>query len=120
MNFYEKALFVKTDVAAALCGGNANCSALRAMLLSALSVSSLFSDSVHRMRSVLIRAKGAAIFRAVFLESRPSSFAQSPYARSEALSRATGMAILHFGAPRRRVVVSSPPLGLSVLHRLSV
>jgi hypothetical protein len=25
MNFYEKALFVKTDVAAALCGMNANC-----------------------------------------------------------------------------------------------
>ena len=33
-----------------------------------VSVSSLFGDSVHRMRSVLIRAKGAAIFRAVFLE----------------------------------------------------
>jgi hypothetical protein len=42
LNFYEKALFVKTDVAAALCGGNANCSALRAMLLFALSGSSLF------------------------------------------------------------------------------
>jgi hypothetical protein len=25
VNFYEKALFVKTDVAAALCGMNANC-----------------------------------------------------------------------------------------------
>jgi hypothetical protein len=37
------------------------------MLLSALSVSSLFGDSVHLMRSVLIRAKGAAIFVAVFL-----------------------------------------------------
>src|SRR5215213_3994449 len=52
VNFYEKALFVKTDVAAALCGGNANCSALRAMLLSALSGSPLFCGSVHRMRSV--------------------------------------------------------------------
>src|SRR5215216_3144227 len=52
MNFYEKALFVKTDVAAALCGGNANCSALRAMLLSALSGSPLFCGSVHMMRSV--------------------------------------------------------------------
>jgi hypothetical protein len=47
MNFYEKALFVKTDVAAALCGMNANCSALRAMLLFALSGSSLFGSSVH-------------------------------------------------------------------------
>jgi hypothetical protein len=46
-NFYEKALFVKpADVAAALCGER-DCSALRAMLLSALSVSTLFGDSVH-------------------------------------------------------------------------
>jgi hypothetical protein len=34
-NFYEKALFVKTDVAASLCAER-NYSALRAMLLSAL------------------------------------------------------------------------------------
>jgi hypothetical protein len=52
MNFYEKALFLKTDVAAALCGMNANCSALRAMLLFALSRSPLFCGSVHLMRSV--------------------------------------------------------------------
>jgi hypothetical protein len=46
-NFYEKALFVKpADVAAAVWCGR-DCSALRAMLLSALSVSSLFGDSVH-------------------------------------------------------------------------
>jgi hypothetical protein len=51
-NFYEKALFVKTAVAAALCGMNTNCSALRAMLLFALSGSSLFGSSVYRMRSV--------------------------------------------------------------------
>jgi len=52
-NFYEKALFVKVDVASleivAECNG---CSALRAMLLFALSGSPLFNGSVHRMRSV--------------------------------------------------------------------
>jgi hypothetical protein len=50
-NFYEKALFVKGDVATAL-GLTQLLSALRARLLSALSVSPLFGDSVHRMRSV--------------------------------------------------------------------
>jgi hypothetical protein len=50
-NFYEKALFVKTDVAAPLCGERSY-SVLRAMLLFALMVSLLSSDSVHRMRSV--------------------------------------------------------------------
>jgi hypothetical protein len=52
VNFYEKALFVKVDVAAALWLTQLLLCALRAMLLSALSVSSLFGDSVHRMRSV--------------------------------------------------------------------
>jgi hypothetical protein len=65
-NFYEKALFVKVDLATALWWKHLLC-ALRAMLLFALSGSSLGS-SVHRMRSVLIRARGAAIFRAAFLE----------------------------------------------------
>jgi hypothetical protein len=52
MNFYEKALFVKVDLAAALWLTQLLLFALRAMLLSALSVSSLFfGDSVHRMRS---------------------------------------------------------------------
>ena len=46
-NFYEKALFVKSRRGAALCGMNANCSALRATLLFALPVSQLSSDSVH-------------------------------------------------------------------------
>ena len=53
-NFYEKALFVKVDVAAAVWLTLLLC-ALRAMLLSALSVSPLFGDSVHTMRSFLIR-----------------------------------------------------------------
>ena len=46
LNFYEKALFVKVDVATALWLTQPLC-ALRAMLLSALSVSQLSSDSVH-------------------------------------------------------------------------
>jgi hypothetical protein len=50
-NFYEKALFVKVDVAAALWLTQLLC-ALRAMLLFALSVSSLFGSSVHMMRSI--------------------------------------------------------------------
>ena len=45
-NFYEKALFVKVDVATAL-RRTQLLSALRAMLLSALSVSPLFGDPVH-------------------------------------------------------------------------
>jgi hypothetical protein len=49
-NFYEKALFVKVDLATALWWKQLLC-ALRAMLLFALSGSSLGS-SVHRMRSV--------------------------------------------------------------------
>jgi hypothetical protein len=49
-NFYEKALFVKPTWRP-LCGKR-NCSALRAMLLFALSGSSLFGSSVHMMRSV--------------------------------------------------------------------
>jgi hypothetical protein len=42
----------RADVAAALWLTQLLFFALRAMLLSALSVSSLFGDSVHRMRSV--------------------------------------------------------------------
>src|SRR5215208_8196262 len=55
-NFYEKALFVKGRRGGLLSWPSATASALRAMLLSALVVSQLSSDSVHRMRSVLIRA----------------------------------------------------------------
>jgi hypothetical protein len=50
-NFYENALFVKVDVATALWLTQL-LSALRAMLLFALSGSSLFGSSVHMMRSV--------------------------------------------------------------------
>jgi hypothetical protein len=56
VNFYEKALFVKGRRGGLLSWPSATASALRAMLLSALVVSQLSSDSVHRMRSVLIRA----------------------------------------------------------------
>ena len=44
-----------------------SCSALRAMLRFALSrgAHTLFGGSVHMMRSVLIRTKGAAIFRSI-------------------------------------------------------
>ena len=49
-NFYEKALFVKTDVAVAVWGTQLLCPS-RAMLLFALVVSQLSTDSVHRMRS---------------------------------------------------------------------
>jgi hypothetical protein len=55
-NFYEKALFVKGRRGGLLSWPSTSASALRAMLLSALVVSQLSSDSVHRMRSVLIRA----------------------------------------------------------------
>jgi hypothetical protein len=64
-NFYEKALFVKVDVAAALWLTLLLLSALRAMLLSALSVSSLFGDSVHREIRLFGHIEGAAIFLAV-------------------------------------------------------
>ncbi len=52
------------------------------MLLSALSVSPLFGDSVHRMRSIFSGYyEGAAIFRAVSppKEDGSSSLAQSPH-----------------------------------------
>ena len=65
-----------------LCGVNADCSlsALRAMLLSALSVSPLFGGSVHRMRSVF-STQSAAIFLAVSPPRRgwtKFAMAQSP------------------------------------------
>jgi hypothetical protein len=49
-DFHEKALIVKDDVAALVAERIGF--ALRVMLPSALSVSSLFGSSVHRMRSV--------------------------------------------------------------------
>jgi hypothetical protein len=53
MNFYEKALFVKTDVAAALCGMNANCCVPFALCFYSHSRGAhSFGGSVHRMRSV--------------------------------------------------------------------
>ncbi len=47
MDFYEKALFVKTDVALAPCCRVQLLSVLRAMLLFAPAVSPLFGDSLH-------------------------------------------------------------------------
>jgi hypothetical protein len=50
-NFYEKALFVKSPTWRPLCGER-DCSALRAMLLSALSVNPRSSVALCIMRSV--------------------------------------------------------------------
>src|SRR5215203_4697509 len=91
----------RADVAAALWLTQLLLFALRAMLLSALSVSSLFGDSVHRMRSVLIRAKGAAIFRAVFLE-RWTKFAWRTRLMLEIRSAISGQ-ISRGHSPRFRV-----------------
>ena len=67
-----------------LCGER-DCSALRAMLLSALSVSSLFGDSVH-YGIRLFELKALQSSDRSSLKGGPSSLAQSPYARSEARS----------------------------------
>jgi hypothetical protein len=60
MNFYEKALFVKTDVAVALCGRVqlALCPS-RAMLLFALPVSPPFSVTRCIMKSIFSATLGA-------------------------------------------------------------
>jgi hypothetical protein len=63
-NFHEKALFVKADVAAS-CGRALELRVLRAMLPSALSVSPLFSDSVHYEILLFGLIEDAAIFGAV-------------------------------------------------------
>src|SRR4029434_2034753 len=90
------------------------------MLLSALSLSPLFADSVHRMRSVLIRAEGAAIFRAVFLE-RWTKFAwrsrlmleiRSAFRRDQPLPSAT------LGSPSRCSAIFTSSLLVCVLHHL--
>src|SRR5215217_6596239 len=80
-NFYEKALFVKPTwrlLLEAECNGVQN--ALRAMLLFALSGSSLCGSSVHRMRFVLIRAlpRRCNLPIGLLLSNGPSSLAQSP------------------------------------------
>ena len=65
-NIYEKALFVKPTWRLYESWPSTIAHALRAMFLSALPRShTLFGGSVHLMRSVLIRAKGAAIFGAI-------------------------------------------------------
>jgi hypothetical protein len=79
-NFYEKALFVKVDLAAAVWWERLLC-ALRAMLLFALSGSSLLVARCM-MGSVLIRAtKALRSSERSSWKGRPTSFAQSPYAR---------------------------------------
>jgi hypothetical protein len=80
VDFYEKALFVKPTWRP-LSVAKATAHALRAMLLSALSMSLLFGGSVHRMRSVLIRALTKALQsseRPLFLSDGTSPYAQSP------------------------------------------
>jgi hypothetical protein len=56
-NFYEKALFVKPTWRLLSVAERKLLCPSRAMLLSALSVSPLFGDSVHRMRSVFSSKK---------------------------------------------------------------
>jgi hypothetical protein len=87
-NFYEKALFVKGRRGGRPLADATALSALRAMLLSALSVSSLFGDSVHCEIRLFGHIEGAAIFVAVSTRRGWTKFAiaQSPHARSEARS----------------------------------
>src|SRR5688572_4224674 len=88
-NFYEKALFVKTDVAVALCGRVQQSCVLfaRAMLLSALSVSLTPSAARCTMRSIFSATQRRCNLR-IGLSFRMDQvhMAQSPYVRSEARS----------------------------------
>ena len=77
-NFYEKALFVKTDLAVTPYGRPQLLSALRAMLLYALSVSPLFGDSVHYEIRLLGYLGRCDLPIGLPDGGRPSSFAQSP------------------------------------------
>jgi hypothetical protein len=69
------------------------------------------------MRSVLIRARGAAIFRAAFLEGRPSSLAQSPTEIRSAIGQRKPWSSATLGLPRRFFCQSI--FTSSVLHGLS-
>jgi hypothetical protein len=110
-DFYEKALFVKPTWRL-LCGRGATAYAVRAMLLSALSVSLLFGGSVHyeiRLDSGSTKVLRSSD-RSLFLSDRPSPYAQSP---SLEIRSAIGQAVAH------------PPLYLGIaavlpdLHLLS-
>ena|SRR5829696_4271281 len=81
------------------------------MLLSALSVSSLFGDSVHRMRSALIRAlrRRCNLLSGLCSAGRPSSQLRSHPIRSEALSRAS-RGLHHFTLGSLLDAWGSPPL----------
>jgi hypothetical protein len=83
------------------CGRAQRLRVLRAMLPSALSMSPLFGDSVHRMRSVLIRTnRRRCNLRSGLCSSRGGwtkfAISQSPYARSEAIGH-TGALRLGLG-----------------------
>jgi hypothetical protein len=80
VNFYEKAQFVKADVAAQYVAERNGCSALRAMLLSALSVShTLFGDSVHYgIRLLKLKALQSSDRSLLLLEEDQVRIAQSP------------------------------------------
>jgi hypothetical protein len=117
-NFHEKALFVKAGVAAPR--GRAQRLLPFAMLPSALSVSLLFGDSVHRMRSVLVRTNQVlqSSDRFLLVEGGPSSHSavtfRSETIGQEAVLSTTFMVVAAVPGP-------SPPLWLlSLLHRFSL
>jgi hypothetical protein len=95
-NFYEKALFVKVDLATTLWLTPLLCPSRYASICTLRELTLLVARCI--MGSVLIRAKGAAIFRAVFLEGWTKfAIAQSPYARDPKRVRArSAVAIRHF------------------------
>ena len=121
MDFYEKALFVKVDVATAVVAERNCSSALSALCFyphSQVSSLSLVARCIDEIR--LFGLKGAAIFRAVFLlEGGPSSHVRSRLMLDPKRIRATiAVAIRHFRVASPLVAVSSPPLRLYLLHRL--
>src|SRR5215203_6799923 len=73
------------------------------------------------MGSVLIRAKGAAIFRAAFPEGW-TKFARAVASRDPKryLGQRRPWPSATLGSPRRSMALPSPPLCLVVLHRRSL
>jgi hypothetical protein len=104
-NFYEKALFVKADVAASS-RPSATAGALRAMLLSALSGSSRSLRWLGALWDPSFRAKGAAIFRAVSPHARGrTKFARAVTSLDPKRNRATAVEPRHAAS-----VLGSSPL----------
>ena len=113
-NFYEKALFVKVDVATALWRKQLLC-ALRAMLLFALSGSSLGSSVHYEIRLFELEALQSS--ERPSWKGRPSSLAQSPLEIRSAIGQRKPWPSATLGLPRRffcQGIFTS-----SVLHGLS-